>query len=232
MIEETLQENPVEVATEENAPPVSVQRSDDPNLNFSQLREERNKLKKERDEAFALLKQVEAAKQKESTSQDSDFSIAPDDLVEGKHLSKYDREIKALRSQLESYKQQQNAIDAETRLKSQYADFDKVVNAETISALRDTYPDIAASLHATNDLYTKASSTYTLIKKLGLYQEDIYQKQRGVAEANAAKPRPLSSVNPQQGDSPLSKANAFAEGLTPELRAQLLKEMQSYRKLY
>lgn len=32
-------------------------------------------------------------------------------------------------------------------------------------------------------------------------------------------------LSPQQGDSPLSKANAFANGLTEDLKKQLQKEM-------
>jgi hypothetical protein len=50
------------------------------------------------------------------------------------------------------------------------------------------------------------------------------------AQKNAAKPKPLASVNPQQGDSPLSKANAFANGLTDDLKKQLRKEMEDARR--
>jgi len=49
-------------------------------------------------------------------------------------------------------------------------------------------------------------------------------------QANTAKPRPLTSVSPQSGESPLSRANAFAEGLTPELKKNLFKEMQEAKK--
>jgi hypothetical protein len=53
------------------------------------------------------------------------------------------------------------------------------------------------------------------------------------AERNLAKPRPLASVAASQGnDSPLQRANAFANGLTEELKAQLHKEMiESMRNL-
>jgi hypothetical protein len=41
----------------------------------------------------------------------------------------------------------------------------------------------------------------------------------------------MASISPQQGDSPLTKANAFANGeLTPELKAQLWKETNQYRR--
>ncbi len=51
-------------------------------------------------------------------------------------------------------------------------------------------------------------------------------------QKNASKPKPLASVNPQQGDSPLSRANAFANGLTEELKDQLRKEMSESRRGY
>ena len=49
---------------------------------------------------------------------------------------------------------------------------------------------------------------------------------REQAQRNMAKPRPLASVAASQGnDSPLQRANAFANGLTEELRSQLHREM-------
>ena len=59
---------------------------------------------------------------------------------------------------------------------------------------------------------------------------DNYKTDRELAQKNASKPKPLASVSPQQGDSPLSRANAFANGLTNELKAQLRKEMEEARK--
>ena len=118
----------------------------------------------------------------------------------------------------------------EIRLKTQYPDFDKVVNTETIASLRDLYPDIAATLHTSSNLLSKGSSAYTLIKKLGIYREDTYQNDKAQAVNNVTKPRPLASVSPQQGESPLARANAFANGLTDELKEQLRKEMYESRR--
>ena len=65
---------------------------------------------------------------------------------------------------------------------------------------------------------------------MGIYREDNYSKDRDKAQSNASKPKPLASVSPQQGDSPLSRANAFANGLTDELKSQLRKEMEQARQ--
>jgi hypothetical protein len=136
------------------------------------------------------------------------------------------RKIKALEQKIQGYQQQSAESTVEAKLKYQYPDFDKIVSADNIRQLSSSYPELAATINSSSDLYSKAVSAYTLIKKLGIAPaEDMYSQEREVAQRNAAKPRPLASVSPQQGDSPLSHANAFANGLTPELRKQLHKEM-------
>jgi hypothetical protein len=67
------------------------------------------------------------------------------------------------------------------------------------------------------------------MKTFGIHK-DIYESDRLKALKNSQKPRPLASVSPQQGDGPLSKANAFANGMTAELKEQLRKEMYAARK--
>ena len=47
--------------------------------------------------------------------------------------------------------------------------------------------------------------------------------------ANINKPRPASSIGAQTGTQPLQRANAFANGLTDELKEQLLREMTTYK---
>jgi len=64
-----------------------------------------------------------------------------------------------------------------------------------------------------------------MVKKLGIYKPDNYEKDRAHVATNANKPRSSASISPQQGDSPLSNANAFADGLTPELKKKLYAEM-------
>ena len=62
-------------------------------------------------------------------------------------------------------------------------------------------------------------------------QDPVLQNDRARVIKNSAKPRPLASVNPQQGDSPLSKANAFANGeFTEADRKRAWAEMVAARK--
>jgi hypothetical protein len=179
--------------------------------NFRNLREKAERIQRERDEALVRLRQYEEAQKSES----DELNLGPNDLAEGKHLSKVESKIKVLEHQLQ-----------EAKLRSQYPDIDKVVNSESLSRLKEKYPELATTIGASKDFYSQAVSAYTMIKQLGISDESMgYETDKAIIQRNAAKPRPLASVAPQQGDSPLSKANAFANGLTEDLRKQLHKEM-------
>ena len=211
--EETQQEEVQQAAPEEKPQ----------EKNFKQLKHKYARIEKERDEYARRLAELEA--KPAPVEEDDTITLAPDDLAEGKHLTKMGRKVKRLEDELNRYKNQSAASIAEAKLRTQYPDIDSVVTLDNIEALKDSYPELAATLNSSPDLYTKAVSAYTLIKKLGINGQDAFQEEKALAQKNAAKPRPLTSVSPQQGDSPLSRANAFANGLTDDLKTQLRKEM-------
>lgn len=196
---------------------------------IEQIRTERRQRAQERKEYYKKEEEQTTPRQS-SHLEEEDIPLADDDLAEGKHIKRYAKKIKILEEKLKAYEQNTQASTAELRLKSQFPDFDSVVTTENLEILRDLEPDIATSINSNNDLYTKASAAYKMIKKFGIYREDVYKQDKELAYNNATKPRPLTSVSPQQGESPLNRANAFANGLTNELKEQLLKEMQEARK--
>lgn len=229
-VEETQVEQPeVQEPVAESAP-VQAQQETAQAKSFRTLREKAEKAERERDEAIRILQEIHSRQQPQAPEEDYNVSLEADALAEGKHLSKLQKKINKLEEQIKSFHNQSGAIATEAKLKSQFPDFDKVVNKDTIEALKAEHPEIAHTLSSATDLYSQGASAYKLIKKLGIYQEDHYEADRALAQKNAAKPRPLASVSPQQGDSPLSHANAFANGLTPELQKNLWKEMQDIRK--
>jgi hypothetical protein len=71
---------------------------------------------------------------------------------------------------------------------------------------------------------------YKMIKLLNIHRDTSYDADKLKAQQNLAKPKSLSSIAPQKSESPLSHANAFANGLTPELKDQLVKEMFAARQ--
>lgn len=197
--------------------------------NFRILRQENERFQRERDEAIKLAESYKKQQQPVIDDDDS-FSLAPDDIAEGKHLSKVDKRIKELKNELQEYKQQANLSSTQSRIRAEFPDFYSVVTSENIQALKEVDPDMARVLETSNDLETVARMAYRAIKKDVIRKDDPYIDDKLRAHANASKPRPLASVSPQQGDSPLSKANAFANGLTEELKQQLFKEMMEAKR--
>lgn len=188
--------------------------------NFRILRAAREKAERERDELAQQLARMYQQPQQPQQQQESNPN--PDDLVEWKHV---DKRIRDLEGQIKGYQQQSQEVLVEQRLKAQYPDFDKVVSRDNIELLKIEYPELAETLNSSSNLYSKAVSAYTLIKKLGIQQDDNALADRLKIEKNMSKPKPLASISPQKGDSPLSRANAFAEGLTDDVKKQLHKEM-------
>jgi len=223
-----------EVAQAAPEPQPVAQGESDREKNLRILRERSERAERERDEAIKIMRdmaeRVNQSKPASKEEEADDISLADDSLVEGKHLSAYKKELRKIKEQLSQYQQQSSAATTEVRLKTQYPDFDAVVSRDNVELLKDQYPEIAASLAANPDLYSKASATYTMLKKLGIAEDPVSAADRERVQKNAAKPRPLVSVSPQQGASPLARANAFAEGLTPDLQKQLLKEMEAARR--
>ena len=172
---------------------------------------------------------------KNPVEEDLSYTINDDDLVEGKHLSKVDKKIKNLEAKLQQYEQQSALSATEIKLKQQYPDFDAIVSAENIRNLTAAYPELAHSIDSTPDLYSKAVSAYTMIKRLGIATPlDTYEADRALVQKNASKPKSLASIDPQKAESPLSRANAFAtQGpLTDDMKAQAIAEMNAARKGY
>lgn len=196
-------------------------------MNFRLLREKAERLERENRE---MKKMWDAKVTPEEAPEDLDFSMAPDELAEGKHLSKVQQKIKRLENQLKQQQQQTYEQLAEARVKAQFPDFEQVVSVDNIKMFSELYPEVAESINSHQDLYKKAVAAYTMIKKFGIVPDETYKADAERAQKNASKPKPLASVNPQYGDSPLSKANAFANGLTPELAKQLRKEMEEARR--
>jgi hypothetical protein len=207
--------------------------------NFAAMREKVAKAERERDEYGRYIQEIqqraqmlEAQERQKYAQVEPDIDPSDEDLLEGKHYKKLVGKYKALEEKLEQSTRSNYATAIEARIKSQYTDFDSVVNAESIKALRDSEPELAESLHSNPDIHSKAVATYKAIKRLGLMPSQEQYPDKEVAQKNAAKPKSLASISPQQGESPLTRANAFANGLTDELKKQLLKEMAEARKGY
>jgi len=208
-----------------------------PQESFQELRQRAEQAEKERNEAIGFIRQLEQLAYQQQQAQHTNkqpeveqppVSYDDDEIIEGRHLK---AEFSSLKKELQEYKKhveesrritESNAI--ENRLRAKYNDFDSVVTYENIQKLRELKPEVAASLHQTQDLYSKAAATYTILKDLGISRSSApYQQDQQRAQANLNKPRSADSLNVA---SPLSHASDFAGGnLTEDRKRQIYEQM-------
>lgn len=226
------QEQPVEQQASEHQEEAPKKNKVDPSESFRAMRDRLERAERERDEMARLAQELsERTKVQEPEMDDDDISLGDNDLAEGKHLSRVQKQIKKLKSEIRTQKEQMALTATEVKLKAQYPDFDAVVNRDTIDQLRLIHPEIAATINSSPDIYAKAVSAYTMIKNLGIYQpKEQYMSEKERIAKNAAKPKSSASISPQQGSSPLQKANMFGEGITKDLKEQLYREMKEAAK--
>ena len=211
--------------------------------NFREVRQQAWRAQQERDKALQLVREYESKLNQQQNNADDfeEISLGAEDIAEGKHLNKVQKQLKAMHIQQKKLMQEQKQREsdltqkvAEAQLRSEYPDLYSVVSQENLSALSNDYPELSQSLLTNPDYYQKAKGAYTLIKKLGIHKDaKSYEAEKARVARNAAKPGSLSSVSPQQSNSPLANANAFADGpLNDDMKKQLFKEMMDARKGY
>lgn len=199
-----------------------------PQDSFNELKKAKTRAERERDEALERLRAYESSQRNKNVEPEEDLTlnIAPDEFAEGKHIAKLVKKVSRLEQQTREAEQRSYELAAEAKLKSQYPDIDRILSSQNITALRERHPELAYTLNANTDFYNKAVATYTMIKNMGIAGEsELNAANEAKIKANMAKPRSLSSLATQKADSPLSRVNAFAEGLTDDLAKQLRKEM-------
>jgi hypothetical protein len=235
-----LTESPVESVVEE-----TVESSTDEHTHEEEPSRERDtaarnlvELRKEREELQRKLWQYEAAAKKQHVPVEEDedeFSLHDEAVAEGKHLKNVLRKQKKLEEELRAFKEKASQEMIENRVRARYADYDQIVNDESIRILAEEEPELVYMLQSSNDLFNKASYAYKEIKRRGIVANNRSSSALSVLDKkkaleNSVKPRPMVGNSPRQGDSPLSQANAFEGGLTKELAAQLRKEMAQYSR--
>lgn len=201
--------------------------------NFRILRERAEKAEREKEEYARKMAEIEARNKpvvQQETDEDLDFNIGADDIAEGKHLTKVGRKIKQLEEKIkqadrarEELRQQAESNAVIAGIKADFPDIDKVVNADTMELLRQKAPHLEKTIRSSTDLYSKAAAAYQAIKDMGLYVDEGYMADKEKVQKNMAKPRTTASVSGTS--SPLSQADIYANGLTPELKDRLHKEM-------
>jgi len=212
----------------------------DQEMNFRKLREsneqlqrerEKDALEREKDRQMMMALQQELLKRGEAPTPtpveevDEFASIASDEWLTKAQSERLAAKIAAevARKAVEEDRAKRHVEEAPNRIKNRFQDFDAVVTEENVKQLRALEPDVAQALSLIGDEEAKAVAAYKYIKAfVPQAAETTAAKQR--IQDNANQPKSLSATG---GTSPLSKAGAFEQGLTPSLKKQLFAEMQS-----
>ena len=178
-----------------------------------------------REQAEAIARENAELKKRIQAQPEENYTVANDDLVEGKHLvqqKKYvDQQVEELKEQL----RQQQILMTENLIRSQCPDFDNVVTEQNLAKLRNEYPEVAESLGSSSDLKNKAVAAYKLIKKLNISGSQV-DADRDLIAKNMAKPKVSASLPKAEGD--LARANAFERGFTDAEKEERYKQMKAY----
>ncbi len=188
--------------------------------NFKKLREANLELERK----IAQMEQALGKPAKPEPSLD-ELDLRDDDIAEGKHYKALKREVRQLNEAVAKANAEREKLAAEARLRANYPDIFSVVTKDNMEELAKVEPELVESIITSPNTYSQHIAAYKLIKKYGIGTLDPYADDKARAQKNMAKPKSAATVAPRMGESPLSDAERFQNGLTPELQAQLLREM-------
>ena len=152
--EETQTEEVISPQQEVAQPPEETHKteSSDKEMNFRKLRETKEQLEKENRELKNWVQKA-SLPIPEPLAED-ELGIEDDDIVEGKVVKRLYNELKELKKFKTSYEEEKIASIPQ-RLKTKFDDFESVVTQENIEKLKNTEPELYASITSGQDLYAK-----------------------------------------------------------------------------
>jgi hypothetical protein len=247
LVEQEVVEAPVEESTHE---PMEQEVQEQPRKdhpNFASLREKAEQLEREnaayRDRVARLEQYASQYSQQENygeenitrrPKQNDEYiaayqEIAPDDLVEGKHLTALQKEIIALRKaeqkREEEYRHQQYQAQVKNQyeaVRSKYNDYDAVVNEQNLNKLWADHPTLARSLSLAlqnGDVTGVAHEAYDILKRYGYHKASDYSYAQEKARINEDKPQRSQS-------SPLAQAKSWDGVLTEDLKMKHAEDLE------
>ena len=203
----------------EETEPTSKERNDS-EYNWAEARRKMKRLESENRDMQAALEKVQDSPIREE-KQAYDDGFEDDDILTAGQARKLASKI------AEDIVRKREVSTVDERLELKHPDFQDVVSRDNINTLKETEPELALSLANISDPYKQGIAAYKLLKRFGIYQEDVSSPEKERAKKNSQKP---VSVNSVTKNSAIGNAHLFENGLTPALKKQLFSEMQSARR--
>jgi uncharacterized coiled-coil protein SlyX len=211
-------DKPQEVAPVREAPTAEFQEKNWRAMRMS-MEEQSHQIRLLTDELESIRRQQHKAPEPE---EDHDLTETE------KRLSKQIKELQRVVSEKEEIGKQREADYTLDRLRGKYADFDEVMDPENITYLKNNNAALAKAIaRLKDDPYEQGIAAYEALKNTEWFKQRHTMKDKAQLEANSKKPVSVQAVRKQ---GPLSEANRFINGLTPELKKSLQQEMAQARK--
>ena len=197
---------------------VEEKRHNDKETNLRELRAQAQRTKqiereaKEREDALARERDFyreQAMRTQKQQEADEDYRTETE-----KQLSRQMEELKQQMArqaqETEKAKRQAAVTQAEHRLLQDYPDMREVVTNENIQRLETEYPALYNSVIASNDVYSVGAAAYELIVGKGIAQKKTPLSHLAQSSnPNRNKPRSVSTIAPQTGETPIQRAGNF-----------------------
>ena len=200
----------------------SASRKKDADYNWAEVR----RSMAEKDRAIEELQRQISSLAAKGNPEDGD-ELTDEDIPSYKHVKKNtERTKKELRNELQGLKQEL----MEQKVRSQFPDYNDVVNPDSIRRFRELDPEMAYSLSKSDDPYALSVAVYKALKRMGADNDDVPMEKKR-AEANLKKPMSISAV--PKASTPLGAAGMSQNGfLSKERKSEIWKEMQEAMKGY
>ena len=151
-------------------------------------------------------------------------------------MAEYEARLAKSEQDTAAAKQQAAIAHGQQRLQADYPDINEVVSNENIERLKYEYPVLYNSVVASNDIYTVGAAAHEMIIAKGIYKKPSNALNQIVQSSNIArnqaKPKSVSTISPQGGDTPISKASAFMgnRDSSDEEKKAIWAEMKKYSR--
>jgi hypothetical protein len=197
----------------------------DQEYNWAEARRKMQELDRQNRDMAEQLQKMQQSKNPEVDEEAELAKLGDEELVSVSQVKKLAASMaKKVANQV---MKEREASTVDERLQSKYSDYADVVSKENIELLKQQEPELALSLwRLADDPYAQGVAAYKLLKKVGV-NSDMPSPEKEKALKNSKKPLSVNAVTKQ---SAIGNAHIFENGLTPELKKSLLKEMQEAAK--
>ncbi len=191
---------------------------------------EKERLARELEDIKRQLSQMPQAQERQAmpeASEYEDISLADDEIAEGKHIAKLNKNTRKAIENQRRLEAELEAIRIERKLEREIPDFYQVVTDDNVKAFALLDPALAEVIGSYPNIEKRAKAAYSAIVKAGIHKMADYDTQKELVKQNMSKPKPVTEVAQTGGTSAMSRSlDNYSGDLTDEMKRMYYQEMK------